>query len=113
MSAADVDPLTDGGSDFGRPATGGPAAGRLEHWSGREDLNLRLHGPEPCALPGCATPRRDQLIVQRARGKANTTLLYLNLRCYRVGAALAAQRRQVRSAQVGTSIGTTSPRGSA
>src|SRR5262245_12238278 len=26
-------------------------------WSGREDLNLRLHGPEPCALPGCATPR--------------------------------------------------------
>src|SRR5438552_5181489 len=27
-------------------------------WSGREDLNLRLHGPEPCALPGCATPRR-------------------------------------------------------
>jgi hypothetical protein len=28
-------------------------------WSGREDLNLRLHGPEPCALPGCATPRRS------------------------------------------------------
>jgi hypothetical protein len=26
-------------------------------WSGRKDLNLRLHGPEPCALPGCATPR--------------------------------------------------------
>jgi hypothetical protein len=21
-------------------------------WSGREDLNLRPHGPEPCALPG-------------------------------------------------------------
>ncbi len=25
--------------------------------SGREDLNLRPHGPEPCALPDCATPR--------------------------------------------------------
>ena len=25
--------------------------------SGREDLNLRLPGPEPGALPGCATPR--------------------------------------------------------
>ena len=22
-----------------------------EEWSGREDLNLRPHGPEPCALP--------------------------------------------------------------
>jgi hypothetical protein len=28
--------------------------------SGREDLNLRLHGPEPCALPDCATPRFKQ-----------------------------------------------------
>ena len=26
-------------------------------WSGRQDLNLRLLGPEPSALPGCATPR--------------------------------------------------------
>src|SRR5687768_10252813 len=25
--------------------------------SGRQDLNLRLLGPEPSALPGCATPR--------------------------------------------------------
>ena len=25
-------------------------------WSGREDLNLRPHGPEPCALPGLTTP---------------------------------------------------------
>ena len=25
--------------------------------SGRKDLNLRHHGPEPCALPDCATPR--------------------------------------------------------
>ncbi len=27
------------------------------NWSGREDSNLRPHGPEPCALPDCATPR--------------------------------------------------------
>ena len=27
-------------------------------WSRRQDLNLRPHGPEPCALPDCATPRR-------------------------------------------------------
>jgi hypothetical protein len=26
-------------------------------WSGRGDLNSRLLGPEPSALPGCATPR--------------------------------------------------------
>src|SRR2546428_4510382 len=37
----------------------------IHEWSGREDLNLRLHGPEPCALPGCATPRRDRLIVHK------------------------------------------------
>ncbi len=24
---------------------------RGERWSGRLDLNQRLHGPEPCALP--------------------------------------------------------------
>jgi hypothetical protein len=29
----------------------------LQMQSGREDLNLRLLGPEPSALPGCATPR--------------------------------------------------------
>ena len=26
-------------------------------WSGRADSNCRPHGPEPCALPNCATPR--------------------------------------------------------
>jgi hypothetical protein len=36
-----------------------PADSRGEdNWSGRLDLNQRLHGPEPCALPGCATPRK-------------------------------------------------------
>jgi site-specific DNA recombinase len=29
----------------------------LEEWSGREDSNLRPPGPEPGALPDCATPR--------------------------------------------------------
>lgn len=28
-----------------------------QNWSGRGDLNSRLLGPEPSALPGCATPR--------------------------------------------------------
>src|SRR4029453_11737144 len=64
ISAADFDPLTDAGSDFSDRPTAARTAGRSERWSGREDLNLRLHGPEPCALPGCATPRRDGLIVQ-------------------------------------------------
>ena len=30
---------------------------KLEKWSGREDSNLRPPGPEPGALPDCATPR--------------------------------------------------------
>jgi hypothetical protein len=28
-----------------------------ENWSGRQDLNLRPHAPQACALPDCATPR--------------------------------------------------------
>ena len=35
-------------------------------WSGREDLNLRLHRPERCALPGCATPRPPPARIARA-----------------------------------------------
>ena len=37
-------------------------AAEREKWSGREDSNLRPHGPEPCALPGCATPRGARTI---------------------------------------------------
>src|SRR5690606_21805382 len=33
-----------------------PREGGLQ-WSGREDSNLRPFGPEPNALPDCATPR--------------------------------------------------------
>src|SRR5204863_7906813 len=36
--------------------------------SGREDLNLRPHGPEPCALPDCATPR-DAVLLDVSREK--------------------------------------------
>src|SRR5690348_13514358 len=43
-------------------------ARRVSSGSGREDLNLRLHGPEPCALPGCATPR-DAVLLDVSRGK--------------------------------------------
>ena len=30
---------------------------RTSLWSEWRDLNSRPHGPEPCALPNCATPR--------------------------------------------------------
>jgi hypothetical protein len=29
-----------------------------KRWSGAGDLNPGPHGPEPCALPNCASPRR-------------------------------------------------------
>ena len=32
-------------------------APKRENWSGRPELNRRPLGPEPSALPGCATPR--------------------------------------------------------
>ena len=36
-----------------------------EEWSGRQDLNLRPHAPQACALPGCATSRPTEVIVAR------------------------------------------------
>ena len=42
-------PSPGGGSPLGPLSPFGP--GREGGWSGREDLNLRPHGPEPCALP--------------------------------------------------------------
>jgi hypothetical protein len=45
-----------------------PPGRTLEVWSGREDLNLRPPGPEPGALPGCATPR--QVTESAQTGKA-------------------------------------------
>src|SRR6185369_12404961 len=49
-----------------RPGAPGLLGRRSVGWSGREDLNLRLHGPEPCALPGCATPRVPLPLYQRS-----------------------------------------------
>ena len=30
--------------------------------SGQQDLNLRPHGPQPCALPSYAIPRRTSIL---------------------------------------------------
>ena len=32
-------------------------------WSGQQDLNLRPHGPQPCALPSYAIPRNQQMLL--------------------------------------------------
>lgn len=37
-------------------------------WSGRQDLNLRLHAPKACALPGCVTPRHCGIYGNMAEG---------------------------------------------
>jgi hypothetical protein len=37
---------------------------QFEEWSGREDSNLRPPGPEPGALPDCATPRTPRKITE-------------------------------------------------
>ena len=45
-------------SGRGCPRSSGLLRNAFEYgWSGREDLNLRPHRPERCALPSCATPR--------------------------------------------------------
>src|SRR3990172_1231935 len=44
-------------------------------WSGREDFTLRLHRPERCALPVCATPRQftfKNAHLRRQNGKFKT-----------------------------------------
>ena len=33
-------------------------------WSGRGDLNSRPLGPEPSALPSCATPRPRRAMIE-------------------------------------------------
>ena len=57
-------------------ATAVARVGRKEEKSGREDLNLRPPGPQPGALPGCATPRetagyRSADLLSRSRGSAS------------------------------------------
>ena len=36
-----------------------------DFWSGRLDSNQRPHGPEPCALPNCATSRWCHMLPLR------------------------------------------------
>src|ERR1700733_14934305 len=38
---------------------------RPDFLSGRQDLNLRPPGPQPGALPDCATPRGRSMITRR------------------------------------------------
>lgn len=42
-------------------------------WSGRQDSNLRPHGPKPCALPGCATPRVPPVSYKKQPQVPNST----------------------------------------
>ena len=50
-----VDAVVVGDEEKGHQIRGGKS------WSGREDLNLRPQDPQSCALPGCATPRPNQI----------------------------------------------------
>src|SRR5467141_3995444 len=34
----------------------------IRNWSGARDLNPGPHGPEPCALPNCASPRLEVIL---------------------------------------------------
>src|SRR6266576_334624 len=40
----------------------------FRNWSGARDLNPGPHGPEPCALPNCASPRRESDSIGVGRG---------------------------------------------
>ena len=57
-----------------------------QEWSGREDSNLRPPGPEPGALPDCATPRTSVLTGDAGFGRVSRALpCGLNLSGYRLG----------------------------
>ena len=59
--SANVRPVR-GAASSATVGSSGPPQSRKEpvqNWSGRLDLNQRPLGPEPSALPGCATPRRS------------------------------------------------------
>jgi hypothetical protein len=61
------------------PSRGSDAATfEFKNWSGARDLNPGPHGPEPCALPNCASPRRENdSIGATARDADNATALIL------------------------------------
>ena len=48
-------------------------------WSRRRDLNPRPLGPEPSALPNCATPRLRCILYQRRRGFASDFAEHLKM----------------------------------
>src|SRR5207249_8150737 len=54
--------------------------------SGREDLNLRPHAPQACALPGCATSRCTQFRFS-ARAKSRCPAILLEFDTESSGAA--------------------------
>ena len=61
-----------GSSRNGRPAATPRRASDVrsheqKNLSGRQDLNLRPFGPEPNALPGCATPRCSSVSIRGAK----------------------------------------------
>ena len=45
---------------------GGPSKGEIGIWSGARDSNPGPHGPEPCALPDCASPRSTETRILAA-----------------------------------------------
>src|SRR5262249_46326455 len=51
----------------------------IEKWSGREDLNLRPHAPQACALPGCATSRRRANLASAIQNCQDVPELELHL----------------------------------
>ena len=65
-----------GNNTKGRPVVNEPA-----HilWSGREDSNFRPPAPHAGALPGCATPRRDQRIIAGSAVVAQKPANFLQL----------------------------------
>src|SRR5512138_539552 len=62
---------------------------RISTKSGREDLNLRPHAPQACALPGCATSRPATSTLSFALEQSQYVLQFgadlLQLLCRRFG----------------------------
>ena len=64
---------------------------RTYHWSGRQDLNLRPFGPEPNALPNCATPRKNGA----NEGTRTPDLLITNQLLYRLSYVGSWQKTKI------------------
>ena len=64
---------------FFRVTKNGAGIFLLRFWSRRRDLNPRPLGPEPSALPNCATPRLRCILYQRRRGFASDFAEHLKM----------------------------------